>query len=345
MESDDNCAGTTSAVGGPDEHVAFRTNRSERFKLLLVHNLGQSFQEQIADLRACGLPAATEARMLSIAQPVYGPIPCELIGSVDQERNSGVLHRLNLAARQARAELTAAFPTWEIHDATSPYSGAALIELAQGWQPDLVSCGAPLWTQNRSFRSLFRTLVSEFHCAVRVVRPPLGLWPFRRPLVVAFEGPESASAILRALTRRRPPSESPMQLVFCTGSLIPEIMRASDGCAEPDKEIVAGQLLRMQSSLESLGFAVNPIPRIADSVRALVDAAGSFNAACILCGTRYRTILDDLAAGSTAAEIAARAPCSVEVLGPPRPQQSAIRSRPPQRELACASLERPLQMS
>ena len=52
MESDDNCAGTTSAVGGPDEHVAFRTNRSERFKLLLVHNLGQSFQEQIADLRA-----------------------------------------------------------------------------------------------------------------------------------------------------------------------------------------------------------------------------------------------------------------------------------------------------
>jgi nucleotide-binding universal stress UspA family protein len=169
---------------------------------------------------------------------------------------------------------------------------------------------------------MIRKLVTESQFSLRVLPGQSQIWPFRRPTLVAFDGPESAKAILTALPRRPLARGCEVQLLFCTKPLKSDAVRATAELAEPDGESIARQLLQTKAAIEALGNRVSSLGPIGNRAQAILDEAKRVDAECILIGNGQRDILSDLVGQSVAATVTANATCPVEIISA-RPEDQA----------------------
>lgn len=291
------------------------------FRLLLVHSGDRNLTREIADLQSCGLPANTEALVLTVPDP-FNSSPYQLDARIESRRNASH-QELELASRLACKELLAAFPLWSVQSAASSRPDRAVLENALRWQPDLVTLGLTdkSAATSRAFRGLLRKLVTESRISVRAQRAPAHIWSFRRPIVIAFDGRASADAVLRALRRRRIAPGSEVKLLLCNDSPNADAVPSKQPHAGRHSEWIASQLLHAKATIEPLGYRVSSLIPIDNTAQAILNEAKRVDAECILIGKAPRDVLGDLAAQSVAASVVANADCSVEIACPSRARQ------------------------
>lgn len=307
---------TTLCAGEPASWFPADISTSNRFKLLLVHSTYRNFDQEIGDLQSCGIPTATEARLINVPHLFRFWHHNDDTRTNRPDRYSEWLQELELSVRQARAKLMAAFPTWEVQSSVSLSPSQAWMEQALGWEPNLIFFGLAnqASARSRAFRSNLRKLVTELNFSVRVARRSSLIWSFRRPVVIALDGPASAAAIVAVLKRRQVARGSDVRLLFYTEALQTGAVRSTSACAEPDRESIAKQLLQTQSAIEALGYRVSLLPPIAKTAETILDETGRIDAECLFLGRGTQDLLRDLISRSLAATVAANAPCSVEIV-------------------------------
>lgn len=293
----------------------------EPFRLLLVHGCDRTLTREIADLQSCGLPANTEALVLTVPDP-FNSSPYQIDTRSDSPRNASH-QELELASQLARKELLAAFPLWNVQSAASSRPDRAVLEHALSWQPDLVILGLTdkSAARSRAFRGLLRKLVTESRISVRAQRAPAHIWSFRRPIVIALDGRASVDAVLTALRRRRIAPGSEVKLLLCSDSPGTDAVPSKQPHAGRHSEWIASQLLHAKAAIEPLGYRVSSLVPIDNTAQAILAQAQRIDAEAIIIGKAPRDVLGDLAAQSVAASVVANADCSVEIACASRARQ------------------------
>ena len=291
-----------------------------RFRLMVVHDGFRHLDHVIGALQCRGLPAHTEALVLTVGNLFRTPLhlagkemeiaPSES-GAGARSRRLGrpkktqlFFHQLEAIQRQARAKFKAAFPDWRIS-----------FEQPFGWQPNLIflsTCNQSP-AGNHGLVEIIRKMSAESSVPFVVARPGLPNPPPRRLSLIAVDGPASAAAVLQSLQRAPAPKGSNFHLMFYSDPLMTHAARWSAGYEEPDREWIDSQLVRTKSAIEALGHNVSCATTAGNSAQAILAEARRVEAESILLGTGPLACLGSLRSQSVAATVAAEAGCSVEI--------------------------------
>jgi nucleotide-binding universal stress UspA family protein len=285
-----------------------------RMKILIEYDGSRRADDAIEDLRNAGLPLEAKAKIVSVVEPIIPTgMPEDSLSVAYAQVAEHQVQQSRLAVKEACERLSELFPDWELEYAV--YQGRTepkIIELAAKWKPDLVVI-SPL---NRNelgrliFGSLSRSIVERSSCSVRVARPGNIRDGRGLRLLIGFDGSSGSAVAVREVASRRWPRGA--QVLLVTGFKSSFALRS-----EPYD--VEESLLRMRlevavGMLRATGLVVSQLIREGLPRQVILDEAVSYGAHCIfLSGDNYNG-LRRLFFGSTAAAVASRAQCTVEVV-------------------------------
>ncbi len=285
-----------------------------RMKILIEYDGSRRADDAIEDLQNAGLPKEAKIKIVSVVEPIIPTgmpeIPCSVTFAQVTERK---VQLSRLAVKEACERLSELFPDWELDNAV--YQGKtelAIIGLAAKWKPDLVVI-SPL---NRNvlgrliFGSLSRSIVERSSCSVRVARPA-DIWDGSGlRLLIGFDGSSSSEAAVCEVASRQWPKGAQVRLV--TGFKSSFDLRS-------ELYDVEEPLLRMRLDLavrllRAAGLVVSQVIRGESHRQVILDEAVRFGAHCIFLSGDDRGGFRRLVFGSTAAAVASKARCTVEVV-------------------------------
>ena len=295
-----------------------------------------------------GLPeTGTEALVVSVADctsphlpmscyvPADGPVAPDVAGIVAKAHTLAhyVLEDARESANAAAARLRAAFPGWNVR--SSAVAGIAqdvLVRTAKDWDADLLCVGS----HGRSaigrlvWGSVAQHVLRDAPCSVRIGHcHSLGRTPAR--IVVALEASPLADVVVDAVRGRHWPAGSSARIVVALGddrlsvaSILPPSPRHGH-----DNDYAHAQAIvdRAQQALEAAGLRCEHVLRRAEPSHLVLEEASAYDADCVFLGvTAAHGMLDRYLFGNTAASVAAKAHCSVEVVRPRFAGHEAMRS-------------------
>jgi nucleotide-binding universal stress UspA family protein len=285
-----------------------------RMKILIEYDGSRRADDAIEDLQNAGLPREAKAKIVSVVRTIIPTgmpeIPWSVVYAQVTERE---VRQARLAVGEACERLGEIFPDWELDCAV--YQGnteLGIIELAAKWKPDLVVIGS----RSRNdlgrliFGSISRSIVERSSCSVRVVRPAdiddgSGL-----RLLIGFDGSSGSAAAVREVASRRWPRGAQVRLVAGFKSSLD---------LRSDPSVVAESLLRMRlevavGMLRAERLVVSRIIKEGSPRQAILDEAVSYGAHCIFLSGDDYSGFRRLVFGGTAAAVASKAQCTVEVV-------------------------------
>ncbi len=286
----------------------------KRMKILIVYDRSRRSDDAIEDLQNAGLPREAEAKVISIVEPITpAGMPEVALNVVYAQFTEHLVRQAKTLVKEACERLSELFPGWDLGNAV--YRGKTeqkIIELASEWKPDLVVI-CPL---NRNeferliFGSLSRNIVEKSSCSVRVVRltdARDSLWP---RLLIGFDGSAGSAATIREIVSRCWPRGTQVRLV--TGFKT-NIVSSS----EPDDSQEVLFRIRLEVAVRMLraaGLVVSTVIREGSPRRVILDEAAKYGAHCIFLSGDDRSVFRRLIFSSTAAAVASKANCTVEVV-------------------------------
>ena len=134
-------------------------------------------------------------------------------------------------------------------------------------------------------------------------------------ILVALDGSGASEAVLAEVRARAWPAGSEFSLVT---ALDPFFFAHAQALFEEAKKADAAQLEEEAEELRKLGWKVQTSVVVENPRRGLAHAAGSWGADLIVLGSHGRGAFQRLLLGSTAQAVLRQAPCSVEIVRPPR---------------------------
>lgn len=303
-------------------------------KLLIGYDGSAAADAALADLDRAGLPPSLEALVL-VAADVWWP-PAETPGEAPGARGLGwdmahrrareALDEARVLAERAAERLRASFPGWTVRaEARADAPAWALVKVADSWEPDLLVVGS----HGRSaierlvLGSVSQQVVTAARCSVRVGRRRPGGHAGPVRLLVGVDGSPGADAAVAAIAARTWPvgTEAAAVAVLDPGMRAAAVLRVGD--REPDvREAVRGVAEAAAARLGTAGLAASATVGNGDPRRVLVEEAERWGADCVFVGARGLRAIERFLLGSVSAAVAARAPCSVEVVRP-RPGRAA----------------------
>lgn len=291
------------------------------------------------DLGAGGLPEKAEALVISAVAPwmPYGPggDPAAEGWGVEPSRIKDY-SRQALAEGQATAErgaryLRDRFPGWDVKAAAVVDDAAhGILERAGRWKADLIVLGTPdRSVLGRLLRgSVTQKVLHHAPCDVRVGRGRL-VGRRRAPvLLLAWDGSAGSERAMAALISRTWPRGTEVRV-----TAVVDHDTAKGEAAE--RELALGLLpgrsghgvLRNQAlswierkveaacaSLSAAGLRAVPSVLAGEPRRVLLAEAKEFGVACVFMGSRGLNPVERFTLGSVSGELAAHAPCTVEVV-------------------------------
>ena len=306
-------------------------------KILIGYD-GSTFADAaIDDLQRAGLPADTQALILSVADvwpgmpPMYrdalSPGSAELsFAVVDAARQMAQAAQEEAAAmvEKARGRVAALFPGWSIECETVADSPAsALTERAEQWKADLIAIGS----HGRGamarlfFGSISQKVLRYAHCSVRVGRhlEKRREGPLR--IMLGLDTSEGAAAALDAIAARAWPAETIAHIVTAVdirlATAIP-VLESPGGVPGYVSTDESGWLRNAQNTaaetLRRAGVVVTTALRDGDPKHVLLAEAEEWRADCVFLGAKGISRIERFLLGSVSSSIAARAHCSVEVI-------------------------------
>lgn len=308
-------------------------------KLAIAYDGSKDAEAAIDDLAACGLPEGGSAQVVSIAEVWLPPA-----GAIDDDPAEGASDYFNQAVHEARqraeravieAEMLAKFgtdrvklalPGWNVVSVASHGSpGWEIVSQAEAFGADLILVGA----QGRSFLgrlalgSISQRVLTEANCSVRIGRGRIDLDRGPQRIVIGFDGSRGAKGAAASVASREWSPGTEVLLVAVTEPALPTAIGrfVSPGPATVGETSSVGHIW-----LERTAEAVLKMLRAAhlgasftlcggEPKRTLIDEAEKWGADCIFLGaSAWGSRVERLLLGSTAAAVAARAHCSVEVV-------------------------------
>lgn len=286
------------------------TDLAADMRLLIGYNGTDASRSAIEDLKYAGLPAALEARVVTVG--AVNPAGPEL--SKTQAINQDGIDRVR-----------GAFPAWNLSGSVSTGSPhKEMLALEEIFRPDLIVLGEPEHTA----RSLPLSLVSqgmltysESPIRISKTRADGGFVPPR--LLVGFTNTAESEKAIAAIEGRSWPEGTRARLVSTSedagllGSLaqLQPSWRSGarvSGLASGWAETLAEPTIQR---LRKAGVTADVEVRAGMTQKALVDAADEFEADCIfLAAQRPFNSYERFLFGGLCAAVAANANCSVELV-------------------------------
>ena len=312
----------------------------DKKKILIAYDGSDCADAALDDLQRAGLPPAAEVQILSVAEVWLPPPPPSAYEIVEQARavevpadlkrvyargSEAAKDALALAER-ASARVAANFPGWKVFAGSSCGSPPwELVFAADQWKPDLIVVGSHGRTALGRFvlGSVSQRVLTEARCSVRVARGRLDEPGTPVRILEGVDGSAGSEAAVREVAARVWPPKSEVRLMVVDDPLAPVILGdlippLAETIAESDKEDRAWAkdiLAKCAALLHSANVKVTTQRREGDPKSELAKAAEEWGADCIFVGsTGFSNRLERFVLGSVSAAVAARAPCSVEVI-------------------------------
>jgi nucleotide-binding universal stress UspA family protein len=301
----------------------------QRLKLLLGYDGSACGDAALCDLQRAGLPAEVEALVLSVADVFLPPILPPGSDSLDlptivslQATHPHVLHALEEAqalAQRAVERLRTLFPAWQVRaEAAADAPAWALIKKADAWQPDLIVVGS----HGRSalgrliLGSVSQKVLAHARCSVRVARGRSDASTAPVRLILGVDGSPQAEAAVQVVAERHWPESSEALVIMALEPL--KVIPALRWQASADEERAwAHRIVEAAAqTLRAAGLAVSTLIEAGDPKALLPREAERWQADAIFVGASGVRGIDRFLLGSVSAAVAARAPCSVEVVRP-----------------------------
>ncbi len=280
-------------------------------KLLIAYDGSECADAMLKDLRRAGLPTAVEAVVAMIAG-VFLPPPDDEVADEEiisspaasmvrpsQLRATKAVESALEKAEQAAVRVKSEFPGWSVRaEAEGGQPAWELVSMANHFDINLVTIGSHshLSAGGRLILgSVSQRVLYEAPCSVRVARcverPSDG--PIR--IVVGFNGSADAEAALNSVTLRSWPPGTEARVISVGNRVGPILDNAEE-------------------RLRVAGLNAGKVSRDGDPATVLIEEAENWRADSIFVGTRNEHGFQHLLHGSVSAAVAARAPCSVEVV-------------------------------
>jgi nucleotide-binding universal stress UspA family protein len=289
-------------------------------KLLIGYDSSPESKAALRDLKHAGLPPSGEAILLSIADFFIPPAVTESPYALNvlpvlearefaEQRRDALLEEARTAAILLKEDL----PGWTIHgEAVVDTPARGLLQRAAEWNPDLLCVGAPHHSrlERLFFGSNSQKVLSHATCSVRIGRTGPESGPLR--LLLAMDGSPDAHAAAAVVAARRWPEGTEVSVaavrdsrfVAFAGAVIDPVYNEPEG----------GMLTGTADKLSAAGLKVSTDILDGRPAAALLAKAAEWNAHCVFAGAGGFGALDRLLLGSVSAALAARAPCSVEIV-------------------------------
>jgi nucleotide-binding universal stress UspA family protein len=310
-------------------------------KLLIAYDGSECADSALDDLTRAGLPERGEAVVMSVAEvwlPPPAPSSYEIVEMAAVPNGARTLQRKYMAASQvvkecdqmaskAARRFQANFPKWKVrHEATWGSPNWELYSKAESWKADLIIAGSHGRTALGRFflGSISQWLLNEARCSVRVARGRQWDEPdFPVRLVLALDGSRNSEKALEQIIARRWPKKSevyvltvdqPLELTL-VGNLAPPLRHSVESFNKLEHRKLHTFVETAARKLKAAGLRASGHVFDGDPKRVIVKAAEDWRADCIFVGaTGLTNRLERFVLGSTAAAVAARAHCSVEVV-------------------------------
>jgi len=309
-------------------------------KLLIAYDGSQCADSALDDLTHAGLSAKGEALVMSVAEvwlPPPPPSAYEIVEMATEAKGSLGLERKYMAGSQAviAADKLAAkaamrfqanFPGWTVkHEAVWGSANWELFSRAQEFGADLIAVGSHGRSALGRFflGSISQWLLNEARCSVRVARGKIDEPDFPVRLIVGVDGSLNAKHAVEQVGSRNWPEKSEVRVVMVdqlleptvVGELVPGIRHSVAECNQEESEHSRRLANAAVKQLRSKGLRAEAVVKVGDPKHVLVQFAEEWRADCIFVGaTGLTNRLERFLLGSTAAAVAARAHCSVEVV-------------------------------
>jgi nucleotide-binding universal stress UspA family protein len=299
-------------------------------KILVAYDGSDCAEAALDDLKAAGLPAQTEAHVISVAEVWLPPPPKgwtlerytnELRSHAQpfaswQTNAAEVDEAASLAARAAR-RLRSMFPEWKV-TSEGAYGSPAweIIDNARRHASDLIVVGSHGRTALGRFflGSISQKVLTEADCSVRVARGKIEVEPGPARIVIGYDTSVGSEVAVAAAASRNWPQGSEATLVaVTTGDQLCGDGSEFDWLDDRGRTIglTADAILKLRNAGLKANFRTDHgSPKIR-----LVEIAEQSGASSIFVGaTRFGGPFERYVLGSVAAAVAARAHCSVEVV-------------------------------
>jgi nucleotide-binding universal stress UspA family protein len=282
-------------------------------KVLIGYDGSMCADAALADLRKTGLPADTEALVVSVGETwLPPPSSYEMLETDFAHGRDRTLRDAEELAVAGRDKVLASFPQWATrHEARVGSPARQLLALADEWKPDLIVVGSYGRTGIAKFflGSVSQTVASEASCSVRIARGHIDVPDEPVRIVVGLDGSRGADAAVRAVEGRVWPTGSHARLITAIGPFSID-GRELKGELERVQELHSSALQRLRSK----GLEVTTTIHEADPRKFIVENAEQWGADCIFVGASGLLTIDRFLFGTVAAAVTARASCSVEVV-------------------------------
>jgi nucleotide-binding universal stress UspA family protein len=309
-------------------------------KLLIAYDGSECADTALDDLTHAGLPEKGEALVMSVAEvwlPPPPPSSYEVVEMATTAKGPLGLQRKYMAGSQsvkeademaakAAARVQANLPNWKVkHEAVWGSPNWELFSKAEEWRADLIVAGSHGRTAlGRLFLgSISQWLLNEARCSVRVARGKLDEPDFPVRLLLALDGSRSSEKALAQIAARNWPPKSevrvvmvdqPLELTY-VGGVAPPLRESVSSFNKKEHKRSQRVVDAAAEKLKAAGLRAVANVIDGDPKKVLVQVAEEWRADCIFVGaTGLTNRFERFLLGSTAAAVAARAHCSVEVV-------------------------------
>ena len=309
---------------------------SEQMKILIAYDGSECVKDALEDLPRAGLPRVAEALIMSVAEVFLPPssspapaLPAEVPVAVQRAwtQATHAVEEARILAQQAHTHLLTAFPAWDIRaEACADSPAWAVVKKADTWQPDLLVVGSHGRSAMGHFvlGSVSQTILTEAHGSVRVGRRPRQTDNTPVRLLIGIDGSSDAEAAVRAVAARKWPAGSAVRLVTALDARMSTALafmrlpgQTEAQMSDADENAWLSKTIdAMAAPLRTRGLTVSSIITEGDPKHVLLEEAEHWGADCLFVGARGLSRVERFLLGSVSTAVAARAPCSVEVVRP-----------------------------
>ena len=305
-------------------------------KILIAYDGSESADAALEDLKGAGLPKATEALVLSLADVFLPPPINEEVNDASPRYVPAAVRRAHeLATREVReADLLAtrasdairkSFPQWHVsHRALADSPTWAIIRTAEQWNADLIvvgSHGHSVLGGRLILGSVSQRVLYEARCSVRVARTRRRDAASLR-LIIGVDNSLYSNAAVDAVSRREWPAGTEVRLVVVVDTIMevapdpsePSVMKWIEVGDEENWDQVKEIFQPSVEKLRSAGLAAAVMIKRGNPKAEVLEEAESWGADCIFLGAKGVRGIDRLLLGSVSLSAAAYAQCSVEIV-------------------------------
>lgn len=280
-------------------------------KILIGYDGTEAAKSAIGDLNVAGMPTEAESLVVSVAEA------WDHVADVPAAAD---------CANEGAGFIREKFPSWKVTTAIRNGCPASeLLAVADGFAPDLVVIGEPMPTVGE--RGFFlgqntQKLISDADCSVRVARGRAHNMNHEIRLLVGFDGSRTSLSTIDSIVARQWPARTKVRLLAVADSAVLQAIgrftpQMTDAVIE--EKLVqqwANSLARpCIANLMACGLEPDVRVRFGNPKALLPEEARSWNADAIFVGPHTSpNSFARFLIGSVSAAVAAKAPCSVEVV-------------------------------